>query len=214
MKSSLRRKNQEPKTISHRMILAMLAFATLLPSLAISSVNLTFPILATQLDVSFSQVQWLTIAYMLSLTSTLVIAGKVIDAKGEKKVLIIGLMIFIGASIALGTNTDLYHLIFFRAIQGIGGAMLIAVNMVIASKTFEKNKVGSAIGLIGSMSAIGTGAGPVAASFLIEYWSWQSVFLINIPIAAAILVLALYYLPANKTKTSQSINYKAALLFF
>ncbi|TMO57010.1 MFS transporter [Pseudoalteromonas phenolica] len=213
MKFSLRRKNQEPNTRSHRMILAILTFSTLLPSLAISSVNLTLPILATQLDVSFSNVQWLTIAYMLSLTSTLVIAGKVIDAKGQKKVLIIGLMIFIGASIALGTNKELYYLIFFRAIQGIGGAMLIAVNMVIASKTFEKNKVGSAIGLIGSMSAIGTGAGPVVASFLIEYWSWQSVFLINIPIATAILIFALYYLPANKTKTSQTINYKATLLF-
>ena len=136
MKFSLRRKNQEPNTRSHRMILAILTFSTLLPSLAISSVNLTLPILATQLDVSFSKVQWLTIAYMLSLTSTLVIAGKVIDAKGQKKVLIIGLMIFIGASIALGTNKELYYLIFFRAIQGIGGAMLIAVNMVIASKTF------------------------------------------------------------------------------
>jgi len=214
MKLSLRQKNQESDTRSQRIILVILAFATLLPSLAISGVNLTLPILAEQLGVSFSQVQWLTIAYLLSLTSTLVIAGKIIDAKGQKKVFIIGLLIFIGASIALGNNRDLYHLIFFRAIQGVGGAMLIAVNMAIASKTFEKNEVGSAIGLIGSMSAVGTGAGPVVASFLIEYWSWQSVFLINIPIAATTLALALCFLPENETKASQSINNKAALLFF
>lgn len=206
--------DQATHSRSHSAILMMLALATLLPSLAVSSVNLTLPIIATQLEVSFSQIQWLTIAYMLALTSTLVVIGKVIDAKGQKNVFIIGLLIFVGAATALALTENLYYLIMLRAIQGVGGAMLIAVNIVIASNFFDKNKIGFAIGMIGSMSAVGTGTGPILASFLIEYWNWQSVFLINIPIAIVTLVFSLFFLPSNEGNLNQAINYKAAFMFF
>ncbi|MCF6437216.1 MFS transporter [Pseudoalteromonas sp. MMG022] len=195
---------KHPDITSHRAILVALALSALLPSMAISSVNLTLPILAAQLAVSFSQVQWLTIAYMLSLTSTLIIAGKLIDIKGQKLVFVTGLLIFSGASIALGLTKSIYLLTFSRAVQGVGGAMLVVVNMVIASKVFEKRNEGMVIGLIGSMSALGTGAGPVLASFLIECCQWQSVFLINIPIAAVILLCAFHSLPANKIELRQA----------
>lgn len=195
----------------------VLSVATLIASFAISSVNIILPELVSSLNTTFRNVQWVIIAYMLFLTSTLVIAGRFSDVFGRKRLFLFGIVVFSIAAGAAGFVQSLWFLVGLRAIQGIGGAILIAVTMAMISDIFPKNKVASSMGLIGSMSAIGTGTGPVLGGLIVDAFNWQFVFLINIPIGMAIFLLAKKYLPQDKQssiKASFSVDYIGILLLF
>lgn len=175
----------------------VLSLSTLITSLALSSINIILPELVSSLDTSFHHVQWVIIAYMLFLTSTLVIAGRFSDILGRKKLFFIGLIIFTISAGICGFTQNLWLLIGLRAIQGIGGAILIAVTMAFVGDVFPKSKVTLAMGILGSMSAIGTGLGPVFGGLIVDNFNWHIIFLINIPLGLFIYLLARKYLPAD-----------------
>lgn len=196
-------------------VTVVLSLATLITSLAISSVNIILPELVSSLNTTFSHVQWMIIAYMLSLTSTLVVAGQLSDMFGRKRLFLMGLVIFSTSAGLSGLIQNLWMLVGMRVFQGIGGAILIAVTMAIISDIFPKNRIASAMGLIGSMSAIGTGLGPVVSGLLVDSFNWQIIFLLNIPIGILIYVLAKKHLPCDsqvKKKYPIIVDYKGIFL--
>ncbi len=194
-----------------------LALATLMASLAISSTSIILPELESVFDTTFILVQWVMISYILFLTSTLVIAGRFSDLYGHKRVFLVGVVIFTVCAGVSGFTQSLWQLVLSRAMQGVGGAIIVTVSMVIASDIFPKNKIASAMGLIASMSAVGTGLGPVLAGLIVDVFYWQLVFLINLPLGLTTYVLAKRYLPNDvkkKDSTSIDIDFKSIFLLF
>lgn len=170
---------------------AALLLSTFLASLAVSSVNVLLPSLMVELDATYTEVQWVVIGYMLSLTSILVIAGRLSDLYGRRPLFLIGMVVFIAGNVLCGTATTIEWLSTFRLIQGAGAAILISVNLALISEIVPKSKAGAAIGLVGSMSAVGTATGPVLGGWIAEVIGWQWIFLLNVPIGLLALFIGM-----------------------
>lgn len=174
-----------------------LALATLLPALGTSSANVGLPALATAFDAPFGTVQWVVLAYLLSITVLVVGAGRLGDLIGRRKVLLGGVALFTLASALCGVAPDLYLLIAARALQGAGAAIMMALAMAMMSGQ-AGGRVGSAMGLLGTMSAVGTALGPSLGGLLLAGLGWRAIFLVNVPLGLATLWLALLHLPAEQ----------------
>jgi EmrB/QacA subfamily drug resistance transporter len=187
-------------TPSVRWALASLALAVLLSSLGTSIANVALPNLAEAFNASFQAVQWIVIAYLLAITTLIVSAGRLGDLIGRRRLLLIGISLFSLASLLCGMAPALGLLIAARALQGLGAAIMMALAMAFVGETVPKEKTGSAIGLLGTMSAIGTALGPSLGGVLIAGFGWPAIFLINLPLGALALFLAHRYLRADQRK--------------
>ena len=186
-----------PLTPVVRWALATLALSTLLASLGTSIANVGLPTLAQAFNASFQQVQWVVLAYLLAITALIVTVGRVADLIGRRRLLLAGILLFTVASVLCGVAPTLWLLIAARAVQGLGAAAMLALTMAFVAETVPKAKTGSAMGLLGTLSAVGTALGPTLGGVLIAGWGWRAIFLINLPLGVLALVLAHRYLPAD-----------------
>lgn len=182
---------------SARGALAVLSLLMLLPSLAMSSANVALPGLCDVFNATFQQMQWVVIAYLLASTTLMVNVGKLGDLIGRRRLLLVGIGIFTLASVACGGAASLGGLIVARAGQGLGAAILLALAMAMVGEAVPKSKTGSAMGLLGAMSAIGTALGPSLGGGLLSGLGWRAIFLINLPLGLGALLLAVRYLPVQ-----------------
>lgn len=180
--------------------LASLALSVLLSSLGTSIANVALPNLAEAFNASFQAVQWIVIAYLLAITTLIVSAGRLGDLVGRKKLLLFGIFLFTFASLLCSMAPTLWLLIAARALQGLGAAIMMALAMAFVSETVAKEKTGSAIGVLGTMSAIGTALGPSLGGVLIAELGWRAIFLINLPLGVLTLFLAHRYLHVDQSK--------------
>jgi EmrB/QacA subfamily drug resistance transporter len=178
--------------------LASLSLAMLLSSLGISIANVALPTLAQAFDASFQQVQWIVLAYLLAITSLIVGAGRLGDLIGRRRLLLTGIALFTLASILCGIAPTLGLLIAGRAAQGLGAAVMMALALAFVGETVPKDRTGSAMGLIGTMSAIGTALGPSLGGVLIAALGWRAIFLVTVPLGLLALLLARRSLPADR----------------
>lgn len=167
-------------------------------ALGTSIANVGLPTLAQTFAASFQAVQWVVLAYLLAITALIVGAGSLGDLIGRRRTLVIGLIAFTTASLLCGFASSLWQLIAARALQGIGGAAMMAMTMAFVGDAVPKEKTGRAMGLLGSMSAIGTALGPPLGGFLISFWGWRALFLANIPLGMVAAILALRFLPPDR----------------
>jgi len=172
----------------------------LLSSLGTSIANMALPSLAQAFDASFQEVQWIVLAYLLAITTLIVSAGRLGDIIGRRRLLLAGISLFTLASLLCGMAPTLWLLIAARAIQGLGAAIMMALTMAFVGEIVPKEKTGSAIGLLGTMSAIGTALGPSLGGILIAGLGWRAIFFINLPLGALTLFLAIRYLPDDQRK--------------
>ena len=178
--------------------LASLALSMLLSSLGTSIANVGLPTLTLAFSASFQEVQWVILAYLLSITTLIVSVGRLGDIMGRRRLLLMGISLFTLASILCGAAPTLGLLIAARAAQGLGAAIMMALTMAFVGETVPKEKTGSAMGLLGTMSAIGTALGPSLGGVLIAGWSWRGLFLINVPLGLITLLLAQRHLPLDR----------------
>ena len=183
---------------SVRWALASLSLSMLLSSLGTSIANVGLPALAQAFSASFQQVQWVVLAYLLAITTLIVSVGRLGDIVGRRRLLLAGILLFTAASVLCGVAPTLWLLIAARAAQGIGAAVMMALTMAFVGETAPKEKTGSAMGLLGTMSAIGTALGPSLGGILISAFDWQAIFLINVPLGVLTLLLAYRTLPADR----------------
>ena len=185
-------------TASVRWALASLALSMLLSSLGTSIANVGLPTLAAVFDASFQQVQWVVLAYLLAITTLIVSVGRLGDLIGRRRLLLGGIGLFTLASALCALAPTLWLLMGARALQGLGAAIMMALTMAFVGETVAKEKTGSAMGLLGTMSAIGTAMGPSLGGMLIAGFGWRAIFLITVPLGLLTGWLALRYLPADR----------------
>ena len=181
-----------------RWVLLSLSMAMLLSSLGTSITNVALPTLAQVFAVSFQAVQWVVLAYLLAITSLIVGAGRLGDIIGRRRLLLAGIGLFTVASVLCAAAPTLWLLIAARALQGLGAAILMALTMALVSDAVPTNKTGSAMGLLGTMSAVGTALGPTLGGVLIGSWGWQAIFWVNVPLGVLTFLLARRYLPVDR----------------
>jgi MFS family permease len=170
----------------------------LLSSLGTSSANVSLPALAHAFGAAFQQVQWVILAYLLAITTLIVSVGRLGDITGRRRLLLAGISLFTLASVQCGVAPTLWLLIAARSLQGIGAAIMMALAMAFVGGTVPKAQTGSAMGLLGTMSAIGTALGPSLGGVLIAGLGWRAIFLVNVPLGILTYSLAYSTLPADR----------------
>ncbi len=170
----------------------------LLSSLGTSVAYVGLPTLVQAFNASFQEVQWIVLAYLLAITTLIVSAGRLGDIIGLRRLLLIGIFLFTAASGLSGVAPALWLLIAARAVQGLGAAVMMALTMAFVGNTVLKAKTGSAMGLLGTMSAIGTALGPSLGGVLVAGLGWRAIFLINVPLGILAFLLAYRYLPVDR----------------
>jgi EmrB/QacA subfamily drug resistance transporter len=176
----------------------ILAAAILGSSLAFidsTVVNVALPALQTDLHATLRQVQWVIEAYALSLAALLLTGGSLGDLHGRRAIFTSGVALFAASSLLCGLAPNIGALIAARALQGVGGALLVPNSLALISASFPAETRGRAIGTWSGFTAITTAIGPVLGGWLIEHASWRWAFFINLPIAAVLLVLTAWRVP-------------------
>lgn len=186
------------RTPSVRGALASLSLSMLLSSLGTSIANVGLPTLAQAFSASFQEAQWVVLAYLLAITTLIVSVGRLGDLIGRRRLLTAGIVLFAVASVMGAIAPTLWLLIAARAVQGLGAAIMMALSMAFVGETIPKEKTGSAMGVLGTMSAIGTALGPSLGGVLIAGLGWPAIFLINVPLGILALVLAHRFLPVDR----------------
>ena len=176
-------------------------------------VNVALPALQKDLDATAIGVQWVVESYSLFLSALLLVGGSLGDYYGRRRVFLMGVCLFALASIWCGLSPGIEQLIVARAVQGVGGALLVPGSLAIISASFPAEERGRAIGTWSGFSAMTTAIGPVLGGWLIENVSWRAVFFLNIPLAAAVIFIALRHVPESRARTrAGSIDWTGALL--
>jgi EmrB/QacA subfamily drug resistance transporter len=184
-----------------------LSLAMLLSSLGTSIANVALPTLAQVFTASLQEVQWIVLAYLLASTTLIVSVGRLGDLIGRRRLLLAGIGLFTVASLLCGAAPTLGLLIAARAAQGLGAAIMLALTMAFVGETVPKAQIGSAMGLLGTMSAIGTALGPSLGGFLIAGLGWPALFLANVPLGIVTLLLAQRFLPVDRRETTDRIGF-------
>ncbi|MFC7616393.1 MFS transporter [Actinokineospora soli] len=165
--------------------LIALSLTMLVPSLSISVATVGLPSIADELEVGVAAVQWVVIAYLLATTTLIVGAGRLGDLFGRRRVLRGGIAVFTAATLLCGLAPDLPLLIAARALAGVGAAAMMALTIAFVGDAVPRDRTGRAMGLLGTMSAIGTALGPAIGGALLEVSGWRALFLAVVPLAVA-----------------------------
>lgn len=167
-------------------------------------VNVALPALQTHLNASATDVQWVVESYALFLSALLLVGGSLGDRYGRRLIYAIGIVVFAAASVWCGLAQNVSQLIAARALQGIGGALLVPGSLAIISASFDDERRGQAIGTWSGFTAITAAIGPVMGGWLIENVSWRAVFFINVPLAIIVLILIFTHVPETRDDENRS----------
>ena len=183
-----------------RWILAATILASSMAFIDGTVVNVALPFLQTDLNATAIGIQWVIEAYSLFLSALLLVGGSLGDRYGRRKIFNIGVVIFAIASALCGMAGNIEQLIVARAVQGIGGALLVPGSLALISSSFNPDERGKAIGMWSGFSAITTAIGPVFGGWLVEHWSWRAAFFLNLPLALAVLLISVWKVPESREK--------------
>src|SRR5829696_2162750 len=196
-----------------RWILAATILASSMAFIDGTVVNVALPFLQTNLNATAIGIQWVVEAYSLFLSALLLVGGSLGDRYGRRKIFNIGVVVFALASAACGLAANIEQLIVARAVQGIGGALLVPGSLALISSSFGPDERGKAIGTWSGFSAITTAIGPVLGGWLVEHVSWRAVFFLNLPLAVAVLLISVWKVPESREENQQgSLDWIGAAL--
>ena len=176
----------------------------LLSSLGTSIANVGLPTFVQAFDAPFQSVQWVVLAYLLAVTTLVVSAGRLGDLFGRRRLMLAGIAVFTSASLVCAAAPSLSTLIIARAGQGFGAAVMMALTMALVGGAVPKERSGRAMGLLGTMSAVGTALGPSLGGVLIGTFGWQAIFLINLPLGLLAAGMAWRFLPRDDAPNTQA----------
>ncbi|HTN63371.1 MAG TPA: MFS transporter [Devosia sp.] len=179
----------------------------LLPSLGTSIANVALPAFATAFAASFSDVQWVVLSYLLAVTTLIVGAGRLGDLLGRRRLLLWGIGIFALASAGAALAPNLWVLVAARVVQGLGAAITMALTVASVSDVVPEERTGSAMGLLGTISAVGTALGPSLGGALLSWASWPAVFAVLAVAGAAAFLVGWRTLPSSPASKTRATSF-------
>lgn len=185
-------------TTREKIVLFVVSTGIFFEALDIAIVNLAMPMIQKEFRLTTDAVQWAQTLYILFYGGFLIIGGKLADLFGRKKIFMTGSAIFLLTSFGAGMSSDFQMLVIFRAIQGLGAALVIPSAFAIITNTFvEPHRRNKAIGIFGSFAAIGSGSGLSLGGVIATLWGWKWIFFINVPVIAVALILSHVCIPSD-----------------
>ncbi len=195
-------------------VLATVSIGTFMSTLDSSIVNVALPTISGQLHTNLSILQWVVTAYLLTISALLPLFGRVADIIGRKKIFSLGFLIFTLGSVLCGFSQNIWFLVGARVLQAIGASMLMANSAAIIISIFPPRERGKALGLTGTVVALGALTGPALGGLLIGLTGWRAIFFINLPIGIFGYVVARLTLPVDLPKKEhESFDFTGAITF-
>lgn len=176
-----------------------------------SIINVSLPTLVRELNSEFAVVQWVVLAYLLTITCTMAGIGRFADMVGKKSIYMLGFGVFTLGSVLCGMSPTVGWLISFRVLQAMGAAMTMALGAAIVTEAFPREERGRAMGLIGAIVSVGIIAGPALGGIILGILSWHWIFFVNLPVGICGIVLAHRFIPNFKPKGRQQFDIPGAL---
>ena len=184
--------------------LALLCVAHLLGVVDVSIVNVALPSVGKDLGFSPEDLQWVINAYILAFGGFLLLGGRIADLLGRRRVFVGGLVIFSVASLACGLAPSAWVLVAARAVQGLGGAILVPSALSIVATTFKGAERNRALGIFGAVGGLGFTVGVLLGGFITGSLGWEWVFFVNVPVGIAAAILAPFLIPESRAETTQA----------
>jgi EmrB/QacA subfamily drug resistance transporter len=193
-------------------ILAATILASSMAFIDSTVVNVALPALQASFHATVVDVQWVVESYGLFLGALILVGGSAGDLFGRRLIFVVGVSIFAVASGGCGVASGIHQLIVARSVQGVGAALLVPGSLAIISTSFDEESRGRAIGTWSGFTAITTAIGPVLGGWLVGHASWRWVFFINLPFAAAVIVLSLWFIPESRRSAAGRLDWLGATL--
>ncbi|HEX5145797.1 MAG TPA: MFS transporter [Conexibacter sp.] len=179
----------------------------------ITIVNVALPRIQDELHASFDDLQWVISAYALSLAALLLTAGSIADLLGRRRIFLIGLVVFTLSSLTCGLSSGVLMLNLARAVQGAGGAMMLATSLALIASAFHGRDRGVAFGVYGAVIGAAVAVGPVVGGALTAGIGWEWIFFVNVPIGVAALVIALLRVEESRDPDATRVDWLGLVTF-
>jgi EmrB/QacA subfamily drug resistance transporter len=193
-------------------VLLTMCFALAMAMIDNTVVNVALPTLSRELGAGLSDLQWIVDGYVLAFASLLLTGGILGDRYGRKRMFLSGLAIFTAASLACGLSSSSGQLIAFRALQGVGAALLMPGTLSILTVTFPPHERAKAIGLWAGVSGLALALGPTLGGYMVEHLGWESVFFLNVPIGILAIVVAIFTVRESRSEQARQLDIPGLLL--
>ena len=192
-------------------ILSAVGMGVFLATIDGSIVNISLPTLVTSFQTDFALVQWVVLAYLLTVTTLMLGVGRLADIYGKKPIYTAGFIVFTTGSVLCGLSPTIYTLIGFRVVQAVGASMVMALGMAIVTEAFPPSERGRALGITGTIVSVGIAVGPTLGGLIVKNLSWHWIFFVNLPIGIVGTWMVVRYVPALKPPGGQRFDYWGAL---
>ena len=175
-------------------------------------VNVALPQIQARLNATAIDAQWIVESYALFLAALILVGGSLGDHYGRRRIFTLGVVMFAAASVLCGLASSPEQLIVARAVQGVGGALLVPGSLAIISASFEEERRGRAIGTWSGFSGITAAIGPVLGGYLVDNVSWRAAFFINVPLAVVVLWISFRHVPESRDPDARRLDISGAVL--
>jgi MFS family permease len=182
--------------------LGAMCFALAMVMLDNTVTNVALPSIQRSFDASLSALEWTVNAYTLSFAVLLVTGGRLGDILGRRKVFLVGVVVFAAASATIAAAPNEGWLVAFRAVQGVGAALMMPATLSIITNAFPPQERGKAIGTWAGVSAIALAIGPLLGGWLTEDVTWRAIFIINVPVAIVAVIVTLFAAEESRDETA------------
>ena len=202
----------ETRSRSPWLALIALALSVLVVGLDATVLNVALPTLAVDLGATTTELQWIVNAYILALAGAMLPAGVLADRIGRKRVLLIGLGALLAGSVGAAFTEHIGTLIAMRVVMGVGAAITMPVVMALIPLMFDDAERPKAVGLMTAAVSVGVPLGPIVGGYLLQHYTWSSIFWINVPPVLLAIGAVLALIPESRAETSRPLDHIGAAL--
>ncbi|MFP4037141.1 MAG: MFS transporter, partial [Desulfobacteraceae bacterium] len=181
-------------------VLATVAMGATMATLDASITNIAFPVLTEVFQAELTTIMWVTLAYILVSTSSMLLVGKISDHIGRKRIYALGMALFSLGLLFCSISQNIEQLVFSRAFQALGAAMTVACGTALVTEAFPLGEIGRGLGLLGVAVSFGFILGPVVGGFLLDWFDWRAIFYVRLPIGVITFFMAAFLLKEGRRK--------------
>ena len=202
------------KPVNKWMVLISVAMGVFLATIDGSIVNIGLNTLVNDLHQPLALVEWVVLAYMLTIATLMLTVGRLSDMIGKKKLYLAGIIIFTIGSGLCGIAPSVYWLIGFRVLQAVGAVLVMAIGMAIVTENFPPQERGKALGVMGTMVSLGIITGPTLGGLILQSLTWHWLFFVNLPVGLIGVFMVIRFIPNDTTRSQQKFDFAGAGVMF